>query len=109
MGLHRTARIVLLLLLWTPQKTGQITLAWDAPQDGGLTVGYHVGFGTSSRTYPTPITVGLITEFTVYGLALGQEYYFAVRAYSATGEVSVWSDEVAGKPRRRTPTERLFQ
>ena len=83
--------------------TGHLTLAWDAATDGGLTVGYRVGYGTTSHVYSTQIDVGNVTEYTIYGLTFGQEYYFAVRAYTATGVLSGYSDEVHGSV-SQTPT-----
>lgn len=76
--------------------TGHLTLSWDAATDAGLTVGYRVGYGTASHVYSTQIDVGNVTEYPVYGLTFGQEYYFAVRAYTATGVLSEYSDEVHG-------------
>jgi hypothetical protein len=76
--------------------TGHLTLAWDAATDGGLTAGYRVAYGTASHVYSTQIDVGNVPEYTVYGLTFGQEYYFAVRAYTATGVLSEYSDEVQG-------------
>jgi len=75
--------------------TGNLTLAWDAAT-GSSTVGYRLAYGTTSHTYPNQIDVGNVTEYTVYGLSFGQQYYFAVRAYDATGQLSEYSNEVAG-------------
>lgn len=85
---------LVLAVLFSPQVTGDLTLAWDAATDNGLTVGYHVGVGTVSQSYPNPVDVGLVTQYTVYGLTFGQQYYFAVRAYGSDGQVSAWSEEV---------------
>jgi Fibronectin type III domain len=74
--------------------TGDLTLAWDAATDN-VTVGYRLGYGTTSHNYTQQIEVGNVTEYTVHGLAFGQQYYFAVRAYSATGQLSAYSAEVA--------------
>ena len=83
--------------------TGHLTLAWDASTDGGLTAGYRVGYGTTFHVDSTEIDVGNVTEHTVYGLTFGQEYYFAVRAYTAAGVLSEYSDEVHGSV-SQTPT-----
>jgi hypothetical protein len=76
--------------------TGDLTLGWDAATDGGLTTAYDVGVGTMSQSYPRIDHVGLVTEYTVAGLTFGTQYYFAVRAVAADGQVSTWSGEVAG-------------
>ena len=52
--------------------TGDLTLAWDAASDGA-TVGYRLGYGTTSHTYPNQIDVGNVTQYTVSGLTFGQQ------------------------------------
>jgi hypothetical protein len=71
---------------------GDVTLAWDANTDANL-AGYKVYFGIASRQYGTPIDAGLQTSYTVTGLAAGT-YYFAVTAYSTSGQESGFSNEV---------------
>jgi len=74
--------------------TGDLTLAWDAATDN-VTAGYRLGYGTTSHNYTQQIDVGNVTEYTVYGLTFGQQYYFAVRAYNGAGQLSAYSAEVA--------------
>lgn len=82
---------VVLALSPLPQSTS-LTLAWD-PATDGITTGYHLGQGLASHTYTTITDVGLVTQYTLT-VTCCQTLYFAVRAYSASGAVSVWSDEV---------------
>src|SRR4051812_45938720 len=68
------------------------TLAWDASTDPAVT-GYRVSFGAASRGYTQTVDVGNVTQYTVSGLALSFDYYFAVQAYTATGMQSAYSNE----------------
>lgn len=72
---------------------GDVTLQWD-PNPETDVVGYKVYYGASSRTYSSPIPLGLQTAYTVTGLAAGT-YYFAVTAYNADGLESAFSNEVS--------------
>jgi hypothetical protein len=72
---------------------GDVTLEWDPNTETDLT-GYKVYYGTSSRTYSTPIAAGLLSTYTVTGLAPGT-YYFAVTAFNADGMESAFSNEVS--------------
>ncbi|TAK02130.1 MAG: fibronectin type III domain-containing protein [Candidatus Manganitrophaceae bacterium] len=56
--------------------------------------GYKVYYGTVSRHYGAPITVGNQTAYTVTGLGLGT-YYFALTAYDAAGNESAFSNEIS--------------
>lgn len=69
-----------------------VKLAWDANTETNLS-GYKVYYGTSSRTYGTPINAGNVTTYTVTNLSNGT-YYFAVTAYNTTGQESGYSNEV---------------
>jgi hypothetical protein len=79
---------------------GEALLAWDAPStnadDSPLAdlQGYRVYIGTSSAAYGAPIEVGNVTEHRVENLESGGTYYFAVTAYDASGNESVFSNEV---------------
>ena len=72
-------------------------LAWDAVTSANLS-GYRVYFGTAPGTYIQAagqgLDVGNITTYMVTGLATGIRYYFAVRAYDASGTESAYSNEV---------------
>ena len=73
------------------------TLTWTAPAtntDGtALTdlAGYNVYYGTSAGNYTNKINAGNVTTYTVSNLAAGT-YYFAVTAYSSTGQESAYSN-----------------
>lgn len=69
-------------------------LAWDASTDAAV-VGYKLSRGTSSGSYDTVIDVGLTLERQVTGLTVGQTYYFAVSAYTASGAESAYSNELS--------------
>jgi len=69
-----------------------VLLSWDPPQ--AEAVGIKVYYGTSPRTYTSSINAGLVSNYTVRGLASGS-YYFAMTAYDAFGNESGFSSEVA--------------
>jgi phosphodiesterase/alkaline phosphatase D-like protein len=98
--------IALILILILNESTAAIaaeaSLAWDANTEADL-AGYKVYFGTSSRSYGTPVDVGNQTAFTVAGLNNGQTYYFAVTAYDSSGNESGYSAEVNKTVNDTTP------
>jgi chitodextrinase len=72
------------------------TLAWDAVTDPNLS-GYRVYYGTAPGVYIQAagqgLNVGKVTTHTVTGLGSGT-YYFAVTAFDAGNNESVYSNEV---------------
>ena len=72
---------------------GDVTLAWD-PSSGFSVAGYIVYYGTSSRSYGSPIDAGKKTTYTLTGLSAGT-YFFAVTAYDILGNESEFSNEVS--------------
>jgi hypothetical protein len=68
------------------------TLAWDASADSTVT-GYRVSYGTRTGTYSQTLDVGKVTQYTVTGLDLSLDYFFAVQAYNGAGLVSAFSNE----------------
>lgn len=99
MKVHRSRYLSPLFLvasLWcaAPAWAQSVTLEWDANTETDL-AGYKVYFGTASRTYGTPITLGKVTTYTVTGLTPGVTYYFAVTAYNTAGLESGFSNEVS--------------
>jgi len=98
-ALARRWKVIALLLFvvcW-PLKShaAELTLAWDPPIDG-VTTGYILLYGTAPRSYSQQLDVGNTTSYAVKNLLAGTTYYFAVRAYDATGVTSDPSAEVSG-------------
>lgn len=70
------------------------TLAWN-PSPDGLAVGYFIYYGPASQFYTNKIDVGTNLSWTVGGLDLGTNYFFAVSSYTPNGTESDLSGEVA--------------
>src|SRR5262245_43579992 len=68
-----------------------ITLTWEASTNPTVT-GYQVSYGTQPGTYTTTVDVGNLLSWQVD--LPGSQYYFAVRAYDAAGNLSPYSLEV---------------
>lgn len=92
---YRIAAAVLLLLL-CPSIThaGQVSIAWDANEDGAAT-GYKVYISESSGTFGEGVDVGNVTTYTASGLQDARSYYFTITAYDADGVESDHSLEVS--------------
>lgn len=82
-----------LLMSGVPAKAAEIALAWDANAEPDLS-GYKVYSGTASRSYSGSVDVGNWTNCVMGGLEPGRTYYFAAKAYNATGSESDYSSEV---------------
>jgi len=61
--------------------------------------GYKVYYGTTSGTYDHSIDVGNVTTYTLTGLAQGQTYYIAAKAYDTSNNQSDYSNEISGVPK----------
>jgi len=70
-----------------------VTLGWDPSPDPDV-AGYNVYYGPSSHTYTNVVDAGDNTVDTIYGLVIGQTYYFAVTAYNSVNMESPPSDEI---------------
>lgn len=70
---------------------GQVELAWDPVESAA---GYVAYWGSSSRGYSESTDVGQATTAEIPGLQEGQVYYFAVTAYNADHNESVFSEEL---------------
>ena len=68
-------------------------LSWE-PSPSPKVVGYRVYIGTTPGVYSWSVNVGRTTTYTFSNLAVGN-YYFVVRAYSASGAESGYSNEVS--------------
>ena len=82
-----------LLISGVPAKAAEITLAWDPNVEQNVS-GYKVYNGTASRNYSGSVDVGNWTSCVMSGLEPGRTYYFAAKAYNATGSESDYSSEV---------------
>ena len=76
---------------------GSATVSWNANTEADL-AGYIVYYGTSSRNYPSSISVGKATSGTINGLTIGTTYYFAVKTVDTSGNLSGYSAEVTKRP-----------
>jgi hypothetical protein len=80
----------------TVASSSNATLAWDAAASTAVN-GYRVYYGTSPGQYQQAsgqgVNIGKTTTYTITGLTRGTRYYFAVTAYSATGQESAYSNE----------------
>lgn len=83
-------------------------LTWNANTESDL-AGYKVYQGTVSGQYGPPVTLGLVTSYTLTlpSLAIDQRYFWAITAYDLTGNESSKSAEVsklvAGDPAQTIP------
>ena len=76
--------------------TGQASLAWD-PSTTTTVTGYKVYLGTQPGVYTQSIDAGNVTSCTVANLPAGATYYFSVKSYDVSGNVSAYSAEVSKK------------
>ena len=80
---------------------------WDANTETDL-AGYKFYYGTAPRTYGAPVTLGLVTTYSVVGLLPGN-YYFAVTAFNTANLESGYSNEVQATILPIwAPTQRVF-
>ena len=91
----RVALIIAAFLLLVPAfgQAASVTLEWD-PNTDGVTAGYFVYYGTQAGNYSGTVDVGSSTSAVVNLNDPNATYYFAVQAYSPTGERSPLSTEV---------------
>jgi hypothetical protein len=81
-----------------------VTLAWDPPtntMDGSLQTniaGYHLFYGTASKTYSNRIDAGLTPLATLTNLQDGLSYYFSAAAYNTIGLNGDFSPELSWTP-----------
>jgi len=103
LGSFLTFKILFFIFLsyGTPVFAGDAILTWDPNLEPDL-AGYKVYYGTASGSYGTPIDVGNKTTYTVTGLGYGT-YYFAVKAYDTTGNLSNFSNEASKTLSDTTP------
>lgn len=74
---------------------GQVTLAWDAPDErlSGETLparriaGYRIYYGDAPNEYTRWLDVDPTTEHVISGLIPGRRYYFSIAAIDDSGRV----------------------
>jgi hypothetical protein len=86
---------ILTLFVPTPLEATEIWIAWDPNTEQDL-AGYRVYYGTASKTYGEPFTIGKETTYTITGLTPGQRYYIAITAFDTANNESDYSNEVNG-------------
>src|SRR5258705_1090733 len=98
----RVAAIATAFALLVPalaEAAGAVTITWNWNPDAA-TVGYYVYCGIESHNYTTTINVGNTTSVVIYlpdARDPAVTYFFAVQAYSATGQLSPLSAETVFK------------
>ncbi len=80
--------------LWVIGGNGVAEAGWQANTDTDL-YGYLIYWGTSSGNYSNYLNVGNRTVWQFNGLTVGQTYYFSLRAYDASGNLSPFATEVS--------------
>jgi hypothetical protein len=84
----------LLIFQWATQCGAQVTLQWN-PSTDQTVVGYNLVWGmasrryTSTNSYPTSQTLGVIT-----GLASNQAYYVNIATFNRSGMTSPYGGEI---------------
>jgi putative Ig domain-containing protein/glucodextranase-like protein len=97
----RCIRVLLFAAAFALLKTAvgyaaSVTLEWDSNSDT-VTTGYFVYYGTAPGNYSGNVDVGNSTSAIVNLSDSAATYYFAVQAYSATGDKSPLSAELTWK------------
>jgi hypothetical protein len=82
------------VFLSSPARAETVTLSWNPNSEADL-AGYRIHYGTTSANYSTTVDVGRVTTCNISNLAAGQTYYFAAKAYNASGLISGFSSEVS--------------
>jgi hypothetical protein len=81
---------------FTVTTTASVNLAWNANTESTI-AGYKLYTGTASGVYGTPTDKGNVTTASVANLTSGTTYYFALTAYTTTGQESAKSTEISYK------------
>lgn len=79
-----------------------LTITWD-PSVNPTVAGYKVAYGIKSGAYTNEIDTGTQTVFQIANLTAGGTYFFIVRAYDGTGNLSSPSSEVKDVAPLSTP------
>ncbi len=73
----------------------ELKLSWNPNTETDL-AGYKVYYGTASRIYGNPLSVGPGSTYTLQGLTPGQTYFVSITAYDTANNESGYSNEVSG-------------
>jgi len=85
----------LIILLSAPSAfAASVTLRWQANNEPDI-AGYRVYYGTRTRTYGLPISIGNVTSYTIGNLNDGVTYYFSISALDTAGNESGFSSEIS--------------
>ncbi|HTV62744.1 MAG TPA: fibronectin type III domain-containing protein [Verrucomicrobiae bacterium] len=74
--------------------TQSVTLKWS-PSTATNVVGYDIYYGGENGEYTNEVAVGNVTNASVSGLIEGATYYFAAKAYNASGVESPFSNQTS--------------
>lgn len=80
------------------QEGGVIQLNWNANGESDL-AGYRLLYGTASGLHTSTLSVGKVTSHTLRGLDPGSTYYFVLKAFDFSGNLSDPSTEVSARPK----------
>src|SRR5262245_39249528 len=95
--------VALCASLWSrPAAAGTSTLTWDANTEPNL-AGYKLSIGVVPGQYTSTVDVGTQTSYLFTEPDPTVKYYFAVRAYNASGLFSSYSPEVQSTPPSSLP------
>jgi hypothetical protein len=89
--------LIIAMMLFTQKgiAMSSVQLAWAPSTNTSGVSGYVICYGTVSRAYTNSIDVGNNTNATISNLVPGINYYFSVRAYDASSNLSSFSVEAA--------------
>lgn len=90
------AVVAMVSFLWSCQvEAVPVTLTWGANTEEDL-AGYEIHYGESAGNYIVSIVMPkTFTAYTIGGLEEGKTYYFALKAFDTSGNLSVFSDEAS--------------
>ena len=90
----RSISILIMLFVWLGQAAaGSLIATWDANTEDDL-AGYKVFYGAESGMYTEETDVKKNTTFIAQDLKEGAEYFFVIKAYDYSGNLSAPSTEV---------------